>query len=189
MLNRNLAGKIGELYVFNELLNRGVAPYVPLVDEGMDAIVRGPEEQCLELQIKSAGSAGGKYHRWFQMPKFGPRKNFFILGVEFNDGLPRNVWVLPSAVFDKYAGRPAKGSPRDLDLDGGTRKHGMKLRELLCGFQNRWELIVDYRKYAQLMDSIEDLEDVLTMKEAQEAPPEEAITLEEHERRPRTLSR
>ena len=187
--SKQIAGARGEVFVFGELLKQGVVPYLPLVDEGYDALVRTPEGNFIELQIKSAGSAGGKYHRWFQMPKFEPRKNFFILGVEFIDGAPLNVWILPSVVFDKYANRPIRGTPRDLDLDGGIRKHGMHLRDLLCGFQNRWELIVEYSKYADLMESIDDLEDFLTMKEAQEAPPEEILTLEEHDRRRATLPR
>lgn len=135
----------------------------------------------IELQIKAAGSAGGKYPRWFQIPAIEPRKKLFIVGVEFTDGEPGNVWVYPSIVFDKYTGRPPKRSPRDLDLDGGVRKHGMVLRDLLCGFRNRWELIVDFEKYEHLMESMEDLEDLLAMRVAHEAPEDESLTLEEYE--------
>ena len=183
MVNKQIAGKRGELYVFEELLKRGMVPYVPLVDEGVDALVRTPAGRMIELQIKAAGSAGGKYPRWFQMPPIETRKNFFIVGVEFTDGEPGDVWVFPSRVFDKYAGRPTKGSPWDLDLDSGVRKHGMALRDLLCGFRNRWELIANYEQYEHLMESTEDLEDLLTMKEAQEAPEDESLTLEEFEHR------
>ena len=180
--NKQIAGARGEVFVFGELLKRGTVSYLPLVDEGFDALVRSHEGHVIEVQITSAGSAGGKYHRWFQMPKFEPRKKFFILGVEFIEDEPRDVWVLPSMVFDKYANRPVKGTPRDLDLDSGIRKHGMPLRDLLCGFRNRWELLLDYEKYEFLMDRIEDLEDILTMKEAREAPENESVSLEEYER-------
>ena len=57
----------------------------------------------------------------------------------------------------------------------------MVLRDLLCGFRNRWELIVDFEKYEHLMESMEDLEDLLTMREAQEAPEDESLTLDEYE--------
>ena len=57
----------------------------------------------------------------------------------------------------------------------------MVLRDLLCGFRNRWELIVNYEQYEHLMESMKDLEDLLTMKEAQEAPENESLTLEEYE--------
>ncbi len=181
LFRKQIGGERGELYVFGELLRRGMVPYVPLVDQGLDALVRTPAGRVIELQIKAAGSAGGKYPRWFAMPPIEPRKNFFIVGVEFIDGEPEDVWIFPSTVFDKYAARPPKGSPRDLDLDSGVRKHGMALRDLLCGFRNRWELIVDYEQYEHLMESMEDLEDLLTMKESQEAPEDESLTLEEYE--------
>lgn len=189
MLDRQLAGKIGELHVFNELLKKGLAPYVPLVDDGVDAIVRFADGRTLDLQIKYSGGAGGKHPGWFQVDKIAPAKRYFILAVEARNGEPGDVWVLPSAVFDAYATRPSKGSPRDLDLDGGTREYGMKLRELLRGFKNRWELIVDHGKYEALMDSVEDLEDALTMIESQEAPSDEIITLEDYEHHRGTVPR
>lgn len=182
-VDRQLGGKRAELYVIGELLKRGVVPYVPVVDVGLDALVRTPTGKIVELQVKSAGSAGGEYPRWFQVPSVEPRRNFFIIGVEARDGDLADVWVFPTTVFDKYAGRPPKGSPRDLDLDIGARKYGIPLRELLCGFRNRWELITNFENYEALMESPEDLEDILTMKEATEAPEEEVFTLEKYERR------
>ena len=182
MATTQAAGKIAELHVFNELLKRGGSLYVPLVDAGVDAIVRTAGGHTIDLQIKSAGGAGGKHPRWFQIPRFEPRKDFVIVGVEVAEGELGNAWVFPSIIFDKYATRPPKGTPRDLDLDSGTRKHGMPLSDLLCGFRNRWELLLDYEKYELLMDSIEDLEDILTMKEASEAPEDESVSLEEYER-------
>ena len=181
LFRQQIGDERGELYVFGELLKRGLVPYVPLVDQGLDALVRTPAGRMIELQIKAAGSAGGKYPRWFQMPPIEPRETFFIVWVEFTDGEPVDFWVFPSKLFDEYATRPPRGSPRDLDLDSGVRKHGMALRDLLCGFRNRWELIVDYEQYEHLMESMEDLEDLLTMKEAQEAPEDESLTLEEYE--------
>lgn len=53
------AGNIAELYVFNELLKRGAAVYIPLVDEGVDAVVRTAAGRTIELQIKSSGVLGG----------------------------------------------------------------------------------------------------------------------------------
>ena len=184
--NKQIAGTRGEVFVFGELLKRGAVPYVPMVDEGIDALVRSPGGNTLELQITSCGSGGSKYQRWFLMSKFEPRPNFFILGVEFKDGEPGHVWILPSMVFDEYATGKVKRTSRNLDLDSGIRKHGMPLRDLLCGFRNRWELLLDYEKYEHLMERIEDLEDILTMKEAREAPENEAVSLEEYERRRKT---
>ena len=183
MVTKQAAGKTGELYVFGELLKRQALPFVPLVNEGINALVQTSAGSVIELQVKSAGSAGGKDPRWFQVGPVVPRKGFFIIGVEFSDGEPLAAWILPSVIFDRYASRPPKGSPRDLDLDTGTRKYGLPLRDLLCGFRNRWELITRYEEYEALIGSAEDLEDLLTMKEAQETSTEEALTLEEHEHR------
>ena len=40
-------------------------------------------------------------------------------------------------------------------------------------------VLVDYELYEALLQRLEDLEDVLAMKEALEAPPEESVTLQE----------
>ena len=176
-----IAGERGELYVFGELLKRGAVSYVPLVDEGVDALVRTPEGAVIEIQVKSAGSDGGKSGRWFQMGQIKPRKNFMIVGVEFDQGDPKCAWVFPSIIFDKYASAPPKGSPRDLNLDSGIRKYGMLLKDLLCGFRNRWELIVEFPKFEGLIDSPENLEDLLTMREAEESV-DESISLKDYKR-------
>ena len=191
MVATQISGKVAELYVFNELLKRGAAVYVPLVDEGVDAVVRTSAGRTIELQIKSSGGAGGKHPRWVQIDKVLPKPDFFIIFVESQDAEPGNVWVFPSIVFDAYAARPAKGTPRDLDLDSGIRKYGLPLRDLLCGFRNRWELLIDFEKYEPQLasvESLEDLEDLLTMYEAEEAPEEEALSLEEYDRRSAALS-
>ncbi|PKB78692.1 MAG: hypothetical protein BZY88_17135 [SAR202 cluster bacterium Io17-Chloro-G9] len=180
---KELSGKRGELFVFTELLKRGLVSYVPLVDEGIDALVRTSDEQLIEIQIKAAGSAGGKFPRWFGMPEFSPKRNFFIVAIEFSEDEPKHAWIFPSSVYDQYAARPPKRSPRDLDLDGGIRKYGMPLKDLLCGFRDRWELIVEFAKYERHMDSPEDLVDLLAHLEASEHPENESIDLSDYERR------
>lgn len=116
------------------------------------------------------------------MQKVEPRKNWFLIAVEAPEQNIGDVWVFPAAVFEKYAGRPPKGSLRNLNLVSGAKKYGMPLRDLLCDFRNRWELVVDFEKFEHLLDSPEDLEDILTMREAMESPEGEAITLEDYER-------
>lgn len=177
-----VADQIGELYVFSELLKQGLEVYKPLVDEGLDALVRLPGGQVIELQIKSAGSAGGKDPRWFQMPAFTPRPQFFIVCVEFLEGEVANVWVFPSMVFHAYASESKNGT-RDLNLDLGKRKYGEPLTDRLCGFRNRWELISNLEEWQRFMSSperFEDLEDILAMKEAAESPGEERMYFDEY---------
>ncbi len=179
--DKQIAGKRGELYVSGELLKRGTVSYGPQVDQGIDALVRTAEGAVVEIQVKAAGSAGGKYPRWFQMGYLKPRKNFMIIGVEFEKGDPKCAWVFPSGIFDKYSSTPPKGSPRDLDLDSGVRKYGMPLRDLLCGFRDRWELIVEFARFERFMESPEDLEDLLTVQEAVESG-DRSISLKDYER-------
>lgn len=177
-----VAGQIGELYVFGELLKRGAAVYTPLVDEGLDALVRLANGQVIELQIKSAGGTGGKDPRWFQISAFTPRPNFFIVGVEFSYGEVAEAWVFPSMVFHAYA-TGSQLKTRDLNLDSGKRKYGEPLTDRLCGFRNRWELISDFQEWERFMNSpegFEDLEDILAMKEAAESPEEERMSFDEY---------
>lgn len=190
MAIKQTAGKVAELYVFNELLKRGGSVYTPLVDEGVDAVVRTSSGHAIDLQIKSSGGAGGKYPRWFQMGKMTHRPEFFIIGVEVQGNDPKHAWVFPSMVFDAYAAEPPKGSPRDLDLDTGSRKYGLPLRDLLCGFRDRWELVIEFDKFMPHLSDPESLEDVLAMSEALEANEEQAIDIGKYEhRRSTTLPR
>ncbi len=53
------AGKIAQLYVFNELLKRDAAVYIPLVDEGVDALVRTTAGRTIEIQVKSSEALAG----------------------------------------------------------------------------------------------------------------------------------
>ena len=69
---KQIAGELGELYVFGELLKRGAVSYIPLVDTGLDALVRTSEGTVIEIQVKSAGSDGGKSGRWFQIGHVEP---------------------------------------------------------------------------------------------------------------------
>lgn len=185
--DRQIQGKRAELAVFGELLDRGTIPYLPLTDvEGVDAIVSVAGGKLLRIQIKSAGGSGGKDPKWFHVNKLTVADDFFIVCVEVPNGVVGDVWIFPSIIFNAYADRPPKGKPRDLDLAPVKKKYGLPLYDVLCGFRNRWELITEYESFKDLLDNPEDLEDVLTMREALEAPQEEIITLEEYERRQQT---
>ena len=59
--------------------------------------------------------------------------------------------------------------------------YGMPLKDLLCGFRDRWELVVDFTRFEGLMQSPEALEDVLTIREAQESG-DVAIKLKDYDR-------
>ena len=177
-----IQGKKAELGVIGSLMERGAVPYLPIADvEGVDAVVSVNGGTLLKIQIKARGVSGGKDARWFRVNKLKVADDFFVVCIEAPHGIVKNSWVFPSMVFDAYATRDSNGV-RDLNLDSGKRKYGLPLYDILCGFRNRWELITEYESFKDLLDNPEDLEDVLTMKEALEAPEEEVMTLDEYER-------
>ena len=94
-------GTGGELLVFSELLRRGAELYTPLVDIGVDAVVRGPKGTYIELQVKATEEP--EQDRYFNF-YWEPKPNRFFIGVSLKDN-PYSVWVIPARVFKKYAQR------------------------------------------------------------------------------------
>ncbi|HJX61059.1 MAG TPA: hypothetical protein VJ578_00690 [Dehalococcoidia bacterium] len=142
MLERLTKGKQAELYVFGELLRRGVVPYVPMADiEGIDAVIRGAS-RYLELQVKS--SATLKSPRWFQVGRLTPRQGYFLVCVNLT-AVPAETWVIPSEEFHRYATRSTDKKGRttcDLDLDSASRQEpDRKRREILSQYKDAWHLL------------------------------------------------
>ena len=183
-IDRQVQGKLAEIEVVSNLMSLGAVPYLPLTDiEGVDVIVtvKGSAPP-LRLQIKARGfNNGSAPRRLFRVNRLEVADDFFVVCVEATGGKIGDKWIFPSLVFDAYATRDSSGI-RDLNLDGGKGKYGQPLHELLCGFRNRWELITEYESFIDLMSNPEDLEDVLTMKDALEGRDEEVLSLDEYER-------
>lgn len=100
-------GKGAELIVFGELVRRGADLYLPVIDTGIDAIIRKDENTYLEIQVKSTEEeeqAG--YFNVYDLDKH-PKDRFFIICVDFNkqksleEGKP-NIWIIPATVFKEY---------------------------------------------------------------------------------------
>ncbi|MBI2940749.1 MAG: hypothetical protein HYY04_09965 [Chloroflexi bacterium] len=162
-----MVGKRAELFVFGQLLERCVIPYVPLLDvEGIDATIRLGDGEYREIQVKKAESL--KDPRWFQVKNLKSSERLFIICVE-----PDNTaWIIPSLVFQKYATKSKTGE-YDLDLDQKPRGRRDLRKELLSPYRDNWDLLVK---------SAEDLEDLLAMYESMAAPEEEAVSLEEYKK-------
>ena len=177
-----IQGKWAELIVLGELMRLGAIPYTPWADvEGVDAVVSINSDRLLRIQIKARGfNKGTAPQRLFKVNKLETSDDFFVVCVEAKGRDVGDAWIFPSVVFDAYATRESNGV-RGLNLDSGKRKYGLPLYDILCGFKNRWELITEYDSFKGLLDSPEDLEDLLTMMEAMEAPEEEILTLDEYE--------
>lgn len=92
-------GKRGELIVFGELLRRDAELYTPLVDIGVDAVVRGESGTYIELQVKATEAP--EQDRYFNF-NWDPQPGRFFICVSLKDD-PPSVWVLPWDVFKDYA--------------------------------------------------------------------------------------
>lgn len=113
-MERQLTGKMGEFRVFVKLMERGLVPYVPLVDEGIDCLLRNG----IKIQIKTVKTQRGP--RWFQVTNLVPEDNFYIICVDASG----EFWIFPSRVFAEHATK-SKGI-YDLNLDSKGRGEKLK---------------------------------------------------------------
>lgn len=130
-------GKLGELYVFSKLIEKGAMPFLPIADtHGIDAVIRKKDGTHLDIQIKVRESG------WFDIWGSEPRDNLFFVGVIMVKE-PPEVWIFPSEVYAQYATKiTSKGYPfYRLGLDSGIRKHGMELQDKLREYCGAWHLL------------------------------------------------
>lgn len=71
-------GKEGEFKVIGELLRRGFDIYLPVVDTGIDCIVK-TKSDFKEIQIKTRAKVSGRGRLHFSVKEFSPRPNFYII--------------------------------------------------------------------------------------------------------------
>ncbi len=134
-------GKRGEYYVFGELIRGGVDLYLPVIDIGVDGIIRGKDGGAyVELQVKSteAENQAG----YFNVYDLEPSPNLFIICVDMSNAKldqyrQPEIWILPSAVYQQHATVQAlkDRSCYRLPLPAKDRRYGNKARaESLEGF-------------------------------------------------------
>ncbi len=138
-------GKLAEFLVFGKLIERGADLYLPVVDTGIDAIVRRKDGIYLEIQVKSTEAE--EQAGWFNAYDldYYDEKRFFIVCVDLSKQ-PPETWVLPPKVFKEYATKPwesKKGWKRyTLGIDSRDTKHGNKLRrDILQEYREAWGLL------------------------------------------------
>jgi len=122
-LEKQLTGEIGEHRVFVELLERGLVPYVPLVDEGIDCLLR----DGTRIQIKTVKTK--RDPRWFQITNLVPEDDLYIICVDASG----EFWIFPSRVFAENATE----SRRIYDLNLDSKGKGEKLKN----YRNAWHLL------------------------------------------------
>ena len=134
-------GKQAEFLVFGELIRRGADLYLPVIDKGIDAIIRKEDGSYLQIQVKSteASEQAGWFNVWDLELYKG--RNLFIVCVEMSKE-PPEIWVLPSEVFMEYANvsKSKEGCNKyTLGIDSKDTKHGNELRRsLLKEYREAW---------------------------------------------------
>jgi hypothetical protein len=145
-------GKRGEFFVFGELIKRGFDLYLPVIDVGIDAVVRLKNRTYIEIQVKTTQAK--EQAGYFNVYDLEPRPNLFIICVNMSEekqkkwGQPE-VWILPSEEFSKYALKiPLESYTRyHLPLPQKDTRHGNRRRdELLEAYcankhETAWELL------------------------------------------------
>ena len=128
-----VTGAIGENVVIAEFLKRNFDIYLPVVDRGVDCIVRSGTGNYYEVQIKTrATTTRGKYI--FEVKGFSARDNFFI--VCFQSKLaPDAFWILPSKVFKEYGSYRPKYNSHRLNLTP-------KRQEMLIDYKNNFKQLM-----------------------------------------------
>jgi hypothetical protein len=156
MPERLTKGKQGELYVFGELLRRGVIPYVPLVDtEGVDAIIRRAGGTYLELQIKTVATS--KTPRWFQVQNLRPRHGYFIVCLALATE-PIETWIIPSFTFKNHATYSRKTRWHDLNLDSIPQGKDVPRWKILEEYKDAWHLLAEGVETYESEDVVYDAE-------------------------------
>ena len=145
-------GKRGEFFVFGELIRRGFDLYLPVIDVGIDAVVRLKIGTYIEIQVKTtqAEDQAG----YFNVYDLKHQPNLFIICVDTSEeklkkwGQPE-VWILPSKEFSEYATKTTlKSYTRyHLPLPAKDKRHENKPRHDIlkeyCANENEdaWELL------------------------------------------------
>ncbi len=134
-------GKGAELIVFGKLIRKGVDLYLPVIDIGIDTIIKKKDGTYLQIQVKSteASEQAGWFNVWDLELYEG--KGLFIVCVEMSKE-PPEIWVLPSEVFMEYANvsKSKEGwNKYTLGIDSKDTKHGNELRRnLLKEYYEAW---------------------------------------------------
>lgn len=125
-------GKAAEYIVITELLKNEYIPFIPLLDRGVDIVVKSKlREVYYEIQVKSNNSPEVKNQKWFIFSgELQVRDNLFYVLVDMID---EDIWIIPSNIVKQY-GNQCK---TQFDLHMKQRIKGEK--------QTRGELLENYK--------------------------------------------
>jgi hypothetical protein len=116
-------GKRAEFLVFAELIREGADVYLPIIDTGIDAIVRREDGTQLDIQVKST-KKGWSLAAWVP-DNLQLLQRRFIVWVDMSKSEENpEIWVFPGESFKDYSikiGAEQGFTYRRLDLNA-TRK-------------------------------------------------------------------
>lgn len=96
--NSSRWGKAIEHYIIHELLKNNFEVFIPVVDDGVDMIVKDKQGGYVDIQVKSRNITNDE--DFFYMKDFKPALNFFIVCHNINkDGFI----VIPSIIYDRHS--------------------------------------------------------------------------------------
>ena len=137
-------GKRAEFLVFGKLIEKGADLYLPVIDIGIDAIIKKKDNTLLQIQVKSTEAS--KQAGCFNVCELElyEGKELFIVCVDMSKE-PPEIWILPSKVFIDYANVSKLKEDwykYTLDIDAKDTKHGNETRrKLLKEYEGAWELL------------------------------------------------
>ena len=144
-----LAGRDGEQLVARRLLRLGATVLVPVVaTPGIDLAVRTTDGRYVELQVHSNGGGAERGSRCFRVERLRPRNALILVCLAYGEMESPEAWVLPSALFDRFATSPPADGPRELDMDAPGDG---PLAERLKVYRDRWKLITSFSSYESVM--------------------------------------
>ncbi len=138
-------GKRAEFFVFGELVRRGADVYLPIIDIGIDAIVRRQDGTHLDIQVKSTEKEWSPTAWVPDDPELRQRR--FIVWVDMSEPEENlEIWVFRGDIFYSYStkiGAWQNGTYRRLVLDETRRGDDHPRRDLLKKYRGAgaWELL------------------------------------------------
>jgi len=135
-------GKRAEFLVFVELIKGGADVYLPIMDTGIDAIVRREDGTHLDIQVKST-EKGWSLDAWVpDNPQLQQRR--FIVWVDMSKSEENpEIWVFQGEIFNDYSikiGAEQNGTYRRLDLSATRKGDDQPRFVLLKKYCNAWHL-------------------------------------------------
>ncbi len=140
-------GKSAEYFVFSELIKRGADLYLPIIDTGIDAVVRLEDGTYLDIQVKSTTKEMWTPDAWVpDNPKLLKRRFIVWVDMSKSEETPE-IWVFPGEIFNAYStkiGAEQNGTNRRLDLSATRKGDDQPRCVLLKKYRapKAWELII-----------------------------------------------